>query len=227
MLEKLRRLWERFWMSFAGTNRSGRIAARLASAFAPPYLARDYLALFGPNPYIDPQAVLHHGDLDIQQQVFVADRVIIYQAAAGGRVTLSPNVNILRDCVLETGQGGSITVGRDTYLHPRCQLMAYKGDISIGSHVAMAPGCALYAYNHGAKPDELIKRQPLTTRGGIRVDDGAWIGFGVIVLDGVTIGEGAIVGAGAVVTEDIPSNAIAVGNPAKVISHRGPSVEQG
>ncbi len=221
MLGKLRRLWERFWMSLAGTNRSGRFAARLASAFAPPYMARDYLALFGPNPYIDPEAVIHHADLDIGPQVFVADRVIIYQAAEGGSVTLSNNVNVLRDCVLETGQGGSISIGADTYLHPRCQVMAYKGDISIGDHVAIAPGCAFYSYNHVAAPGKLIKRQPLETKGGISVGDGAWLGFGVIVLDGVTIGPGAIVGAGAVVTGDIPENAIAVGNPARVVSHRG------
>lgn len=220
MLSKMRRLWERFWMSYAGTSRSGRFAARLASAFAPPYMARNYLALFGPNPYIDPQAVIHHGDLDVRPQVFIADRVIIYQATEGGRVTLSNNVNILRDCVLETGVGGTISVGADTYLHPRCQVMAYKGHISIGDHVAIAPGCAFYAYNHGMKSDELIKRQPLETRGGIQIGDGAWLGFGVIVLDGVTIGAGAIVGAGAVVTDDIPDNAIAVGNPARVISHR-------
>jgi len=37
----------------------------------------------------------------------------------------------------------------------------------------------------------------------------------------VTIGSGAVVGAGSVVTEDIPENAIAVGNPARVIAKRG------
>ena len=207
-------------MSFSGTNRSGRIAARLASVFAPPYMARDYLALLGSNPYIDSQAVLHHGDLDLGRQVFIADRVIIYQAPGGGGVTLSNNVNLLRDSVLETGQGGTISIGKDTYLHPRCQVMAYKGSISIGEHVAIAPGCAFYAYNHGTNPDELIKHQPIETRGGINIGDGAWLGFGVIVLDGVSIGAGAIVGAGSVVTDDIPDNSIAVGNPARVISSR-------
>jgi acetyltransferase-like isoleucine patch superfamily enzyme len=99
--------------------------------------------------------------------------------------------------------------------------MAYKGDISIGEHVAIAPGCAFYSYNHGTDPDELIKRQPIETKGGIKIGDGVWLGFGVIVLDGVSIGSGAIVGAGSVVTEDIPEKAIAVGNPARVILHRG------
>lgn len=39
----------------------------------------------------------------------------------------------------------------------------------------------------------------------------------VNILPGVTIGENAIVGTGSIVTKDIPDNAVAVGNPAKVV----------
>jgi acetyltransferase-like isoleucine patch superfamily enzyme len=58
------------------------------------------------------------------------------------------------------------------------------------------------------------------SRGDILIEDDAWIGFGVIVLDGVHIGSGAVIGAGSVVTRDIPANAIAAGIPAKVIRMR-------
>jgi acetyltransferase-like isoleucine patch superfamily enzyme len=77
------------------------------------------------------------------------------------------------------------------------------------------------------KPGELIKRQPLESRGDITIGNGVWLGFGVIVLDGVTISDGAVVGAGAVVTADIPENAIAVGSPARVVGTRGDDVEEG
>jgi acetyltransferase-like isoleucine patch superfamily enzyme len=66
----------------------------------------------------------------------------------------------------------------------------------------------------------MIGQQPLTTKGDIRVGDNAWIGFGVIILSGVRIGKNAVVGAGSTVTHDIPDNAIAVGNPARVIKMR-------
>ena len=39
----------------------------------------------------------------------------------------------------------------------------------------------------------------------------------VNILPGVTIGENAIIGTGSIVTKDIPDNAVAVGNPAKVV----------
>ena len=43
------------------------------------------------------------------------------------------------------------------------------------------------------------------------------IGVNAIIMPGVHIGDEVIIGSGAVVTKDIPSNTIAVGNPAKVI----------
>ena len=214
-------------MGIAGPGRTGRLATRLAAAFAPPYMARDYLARLTDNPYVDPDAVIHHNGLVLGPQSFIADRVICYQAPGGGPIAFGEGAHVLRDSVLETGQGGSIRIGQDTFLHPRCQVMAYVGDIDIGDHVAIAPNCAFYAYNHGSVPGELVKRQPLESRGGIRVGDGAWLGFGVIVLDGVSIGAGAIVGAGSVVTKDVPENAIAVGNPARVVGSRDDTEQEG
>lgn len=43
------------------------------------------------------------------------------------------------------------------------------------------------------------------------------IGTGAVILPRVRIGQGAIIGAGAVVIEDVPSYAIAVGNPARAL----------
>lgn len=47
-----------------------------------------------------------------------------------------------------------------------------------------------------------------------------WIGYGAVVLSGITIGDSSIIAAGAVVTSDIPSNSVAVGNPARVVGKR-------
>lgn len=46
---------------------------------------------------------------------------------------------------------------------------------------------------------------------------GAKIGANATILPGVVIGENALVGAGAVVVKDVPSGAVVVGNPARVI----------
>ena len=54
---------------------------------------------------------------------------------------------------------------------------------------------------------------PFYTDFGKRV----WIGSNVVVTKGGTIGDNSKIAAGAVVTEDVPSNVVAGGVPAKVI----------
>ena len=54
--------------------------------------------------------------------------------------------------------------------------------------------------------------------GKIVVGNNCFIGTGAKIMLGVTIGDNVIIGAGSIVTKDIPSNSIAVGVPAKVIS---------
>jgi acetyltransferase-like isoleucine patch superfamily enzyme len=48
---------------------------------------------------------------------------------------------------------------------------------------------------------------------------GASIGSGATILPNLTIGEHAIIGAGSVVTRTIPADAIAAGNPARVLRY--------
>jgi acetyltransferase-like isoleucine patch superfamily enzyme len=54
------------------------------------------------------------------------------------------------------------------------------------------------------------------------IGNDVWLGNGVFVRAGVTIGDGAIIGARSVVVRDVPSYAIAVGNPARVKRLRFP-----
>ncbi len=55
-----------------------------------------------------------------------------------------------------------------------------------------------------------------------RIGDNTYIGPNVCIVDDVTIGNNVTIGAGSVVTKDIPDNATAVGNYAKVINFNNP-----
>jgi carbonic anhydrase/acetyltransferase-like protein (isoleucine patch superfamily) len=57
----------------------------------------------------------------------------------------------------------------------------------------------------------------------IKIGRGVFIGARALVLKGVTIGDRAVIGAGAVVTKDVPTQHIAVGNPARLLSAQNPA----
>jgi len=53
--------------------------------------------------------------------------------------------------------------------------------------------------------------------GRIEIGDNVFIGVGSIILPNIKIGSNVVIGAGAVVTNDIPSNAVAAGVPARIL----------
>jgi len=207
-------------MRFGGLGVAGRICFGLGALFTPPYYGRQRLVKLNDLGYVSRRASISHLNLHLAGKIFLDDRVLIFQHKEGGPVRIADHVFIHRDCIVQTGQGGSVSIGSNTYIQPRCQFSAYIGAIKIGSHVQIAPNCAFYSYDHSFKADQLIIEQPLQSKGGIVVEDDAWLGVGAIVLDGVRIGKGTVIGAGSVVTRDIPDGAIAVGVPARVVKMR-------
>jgi acetyltransferase-like isoleucine patch superfamily enzyme len=222
--------WVSWWMRQASLTPMGRAAIRIAKWAPLPYL--EYyddnltLALLSPVGYIDPSAQIHHGAMQLGPHVAIWDHVRILQRRDGGPVEIGGLTYIGPHCFLLTQAGGGITIGHEVVIGPYCELFAVKAGISIGSNVGIASHCSFYPFDHGIEPDEFYRRQPLTTKGDIIVEDGAWIGTRVTILSGVRIGRGAVVGAGSVVTKDVPNDAVAVGNPARVIRYRGESTKR-
>lgn len=218
---KSREAWARGWMRLAGVPGVGRLAMGVAAWAMPPYRGRVPLAAMHRRGYIAPSARLYHHHLHLGPHVFIGEHVLIYQVHDdSGPVELQRRVRLHREVIIETGAGGSLIIGEESNIQPRCQLSAYKGTIRLGAGVSMAPYCALYPYDHSILPDLPVRKQPLRSRGGIVIGDEAWLGVGVIVLDGVRIGAGAVVGAGSVVVHDVPDGAVAQGVPARVVMLR-------
>lgn len=84
--------------------------------------------------------------------------------------------------------------------------------IFIGNRVTMAPEVFILAHDASTK-----KLCNYTRIAKVVIEDNVFLGARVLVMPGVTIGEDSIIGAGSVVTNDIPKNSLAVGNPARVI----------
>jgi UDP-2-acetamido-3-amino-2,3-dideoxy-glucuronate N-acetyltransferase len=82
--------------------------------------------------------------------------------------------------------------------------------IRLGDDVFIGPN-ATFTNDKFPRSRHWKPELPLT-----RVGDGASIGANATILPGVTIGRNAMIGAGAVVTSNVPPNAIAYGNPARI-----------
>lgn len=217
---RLAERWIRFWMRYAGHEKRGRLACRLAVMFCPPYKSRVRLASMNKKGFIEPSAIIHHPEFYLGDHCFIGDRVALFERRGGGKITFGKHVEIYRDTIIETGQDGYVEIGDWASIHPNCFIFAYLAPVKIGSGVMIAPRCSLFSYNHGLGANELIRKQAFVTKGPILIGDEAWIGVGSIVLSGVSIGKGAVIGAGSVVMNDIPDNAIAAGNPARVLKMR-------
>lgn len=216
-----RHRWERFWLRLSGPHGFGRTAARLAAVFSPGYFGSVPLAWRHPKGYVSARALVDHPGLHLGRNVFIDDGVVICRFPEGGDVHVGSRSSIYRDSIIQTGQRGSVWIGENSHIQPRCIFSAFLSPIRIGAGVQIAPNSSFYSYDHGTAPGALMMDQPLRTKGGIEIGDDVWIGVGAIVLDGVRIGRGAVIGAGSVVKKDVPENGIAVGNPAATVKFRG------
>lgn len=98
-------------------------------------------------------------------------------------------------------------------------------EVAIGRRFRIEHVGAIVIHGDTVFGDDVIIRQGVTTgvrntgrqaapKFGSRVD----IGAGAKILGAITIGDDVVIGANAVVIEDVPSNAIAVGVPARIIA---------
>lgn len=116
-------------------------------------------------------------------------------------------------------------VGRDCNI---CDGVFIENDVVVGDRVTVKCGVQLWdgvaieddvfigpnaTFTNDLFPRSRVRPETFTRT---IVRKGASIGANATILAGVEIGVKAMVGAGAVVTRSVPSNAIVVGNPARI-----------
>ncbi len=185
------------------------------------------------------RAILYRLILRTRGFVAIEHGVRLVQPA---NITLGRNVYLDHGVYLHACPYG-IEIGDDTFVMHRAELHVYNfrglphagirigkgciigesnvirgpGGVSIGDNVLTAPLVQILSSNHiYDDPNRPVIDQGVTAE-GITIEDGVWLGAGVIVLDGVTIGRNSVIGAGAVVTADVPPYSLAIGTPARVI----------
>ena len=131
--------------------------------------------------------------------------------------------NMFTSILISIANTGSIFIGDQVIINMNCTFVD-NNIIEIGDNVLIASNVQIYTATHSTKLQERVVADWEAGEGicktyalPVRINDGAWIGGGAIILPGVTIGKNSVIGAGSIVTHSIPDNCVAVGNPCRVI----------
>ncbi|SHI55863.1 sugar O-acetyltransferase [Clostridium intestinale] len=122
--------------------------------------------------------------------------------------------NIVVEPPFHCDYGKNIEVGNNFFVNYNCTILDV-GRVIIGENVMFAPNVSIYTAGHPVHPESRNSGYEYGIE--VTIGDNVWIGGNVIINPGIKIGNNVVIGAGSVVTKDIPDNAIAVGNPCRVI----------
>jgi maltose O-acetyltransferase len=114
----------------------------------------------------------------------------------------------------ECDYGHLTTVGARTFINYGAVVLD-AAPVTIGDDVQIGPGVQLLTALHPLDPVQ--RRNGTEIAKPLKIEDGAWLAAGVIVMPGVTVGADTVVGAGSVVTRDLPARHLCVGNPCRVV----------
>lgn len=113
-----------------------------------------------------------------------------------------------------------ISIGVNVHIGPGAMLDG-AGGIFLGDGSILAPEVKVFSRSHNFDQDvQALPFDNVMLVAPVHIGRYVWIGTRAIILPGVSIGDGAVVGAGAVVSKDVPSCAVVVGNPARVVRFR-------
>ncbi|WP_417914346.1 acyltransferase [Candidatus Electronema sp. JM] len=126
--------------------------------------------------------------------------VVLNKAVIGKDCNICANVFIENDVIV----GDRVTIKNGVQLWDGLRI---DDDVFIGPNVT-------FTNDRFPRSKCFPDKFPITT-----IKKGASIGGGAVILPGIHIGEHAMIGAGTIVTHNIPSYAVVIGNPIRILRY--------
>jgi acetyltransferase-like isoleucine patch superfamily enzyme len=154
----------------------------------------------------------------LQGLVFLDRGAELYARRGYGRLIVGPWVHLGAGTALRCHEG-TLRVGESCTFGRQSSVNCYL-DVEIGSSALFADHVYVSDFDHRYAALDVPIREQGIVKTRVRIGHDVWLGTKVTVARGVAVGDGAVIGANSVVTRDIPSYAVAVGSPARVIKDR-------
>jgi maltose O-acetyltransferase len=110
--------------------------------------------------------------------------------------------------------GANITLGSRVFFNYNCVILD-PASVIIGNDVLFGPAVQVYTATHPISASERLSWRESAQP--VEIGSDVWVGGGAIICPGVHIGSRSVIGAGSVVTDDIPEDVFAAGNPCRCI----------
>jgi UDP-2-acetamido-3-amino-2,3-dideoxy-glucuronate N-acetyltransferase len=143
-------------------------------------------------------------DVAFGEGVVVQAFANLYGCSIGDNTRVGPFVEIQRGCTI----GANCKIQSHTFV---CEGVHIADEVFVGHGVLFVNDKLPRATTEDGRLQSAADWQLLETR----IERGASLGSGAVILGGVTVGERALVGAGAVVTRDVEPGEIVAGVPAR------------
>jgi lipopolysaccharide O-acetyltransferase len=142
----------------------------------------------------------------------------------GSRVVIAENSWLAAfDRYADRTHTPSLSIGSDVTIG-RYACVTAINQIDIGDGCLISEHVYISDHIHEHAPDGgLLVRQPLSSKGPVRIGPSCFLGYRVAVLPGVTLGAHCVVGAHSVVTRSFPAHSMLAGAPAQLIRRFNPS----
>jgi acetyltransferase-like isoleucine patch superfamily enzyme len=110
-----------------------------------------------------------------------------------------------------------IVIGDGTFINNGFCVIVEHTSVTIGRRVLIGTNVEIIDSDfHGIRVIDRYRSHAMWAK-PVVIEDDVFIGSNVRILKGVTIGSGAVIGNSSVVVSNVPSGAVAGGNPARVI----------
>lgn len=196
MWEKLRRFWRAplfsklYWISTGYYKLKGVFIYRLA------------FNEFGRGSFIrKPLLILNPACISIGERVGIRDGI---------------RLEVVRSTERRTP---SLSIGNNTNIEQNVHIVCHSR-VQIGRNVSITGNAAIVDVTHPFEDVDDMKKigaRIADEDSFVEIGDGAFLGYGCVVLPNVRIGTHAVIGANSVVVSDVPDYSVAAGVPAVVL----------